>query len=71
MKEDALEVYGITSKKIKYQLSSEELQALVLKNGMGKESSAGAIAIQTGEFTGRSPMDRFIVKDELTSEKIW
>ena len=38
---------------------------------MGKESSLGAIAVNTGEFTGRSPMDRFIVNDDITSGKIW
>ncbi len=29
------------------------------------------MAINTGEFTGRSPQDRFIVKDDITAEKIW
>lgn len=32
---------------------------------MGKESSLVAIAINTDEFTGRSPKNRFIVKDEI------
>jgi len=41
-------------------------------NSLGiKESSLGAIAINTGEFTGRSPMDRFIVKDSITKDEIW
>ena len=31
----------------------------------------GAIAINTGEFTGRSPMDRFIVKDAITKDEMW
>jgi phosphoenolpyruvate carboxykinase (ATP) len=27
--------------------------------------------VNTGEFTGRSPKDRFIVKDELTEKTVW
>jgi phosphoenolpyruvate carboxykinase (ATP) len=38
---------------------------------MGREASSGALAVKTGEFTGRSPKDRFIVKDIITSDKIW
>jgi phosphoenolpyruvate carboxykinase (ATP) len=29
------------------------------------------LAINTGEFTGRSPKDRFIVKDDITKDKVW
>jgi phosphoenolpyruvate carboxykinase (ATP) len=38
---------------------------------MGKEASSGALAINTGEFTGRSPKDRFIVMDDITKLKVW
>ena len=38
---------------------------------MGKISSSGAISVQTGKFTGRSPKDRFIVKDDITSKSVW
>ena len=38
---------------------------------MGKLSNTGALSIDTGEFTGRSPKDRFIVKDSITEETIW
>ena len=62
---------GIANENIKYQLSSAELHAITLEKGMGKEASSGALAVNTGEFTGRSPMDRFIVKDKITKEKIW
>ena len=67
----SLKQYGIEHDHINYQLSSSELHAIVLEKGMGKEASSGAIAINTGEFTGRSPMDRFIVKDKITEEKVW
>ena len=67
----SLNSLGINSSTIHYQLSSNELHSITLKKNQGKESSLGAIAINTGEFTGRSPMDRFIVKDAITKDEIW
>ncbi len=67
----SLNEYGITHNNFHYQLSSDDLHQATLDKGLGKESSLGALAVSTGEFTGRSPLDRFIVKDEITSEKIW
>ena len=63
--------YGITNNKIHYQLSPDELHEITLKENLGKEASSGALAVNTGEFTGRSPLDRFIVKDEITANKVW
>jgi phosphoenolpyruvate carboxykinase (ATP) len=62
---------GITHENIHYQLSSDELHHITIEKGIGVESSLGAVAVNTGEFTGRSPMDRFIVKDEITEDKVW
>ena len=67
----SLDQYGIKNAKVNYQLSSDELHAETIAKGQGVESSSGAIAVNTGEFTGRSPMDRFIVKDAITDEKVW
>ena len=67
----AWETYGISSKKIHYQLAPSKLHEITVEKGMGVTSSTGALAINTGEFTGRSPMDRFIVKDDITADKIW
>lgn len=67
----SLESYGITHDNIKYQLSPAKLQKITLEKNMGKEASSGALAVNTGEFTGRSPKDRFIVKDDITQEKVW
>ena len=62
---------GIKNATIRYQLSSDELHAETLKKEQGIESSLGAIAVNTGEFTGRSPKDRFIVKDAVTKDEVW
>jgi phosphoenolpyruvate carboxykinase (ATP) len=67
----SLDSYGITHSNIHYQLSSSKLHGITLDKKMGREASSGALAVKTGEFTGRSPKDRFIVKDIITSDKIW
>lgn len=51
-------------------LSSDELIQHVIKNGEGVLSSTGALAVTTGKRTGRSPKDRFIVKDEETADQV-
>ena len=62
---------GIDSKKINYQLSPEDLHEISIQKGMGIEVDSGALAVNTGEFTGRSPKDRFIVKDDITKDEVW
>ena len=62
---------GIENAKIHYQLSASELQAKTISLGQGVANSTGALAINTGEFTGRSPLDRFIVKDSVTENQVW
>ncbi len=67
----SLKGYGIKHDNINYQLSPSKLQEITLEKKMGEEASSGALAVNTGEFTGRSPMDRFIVKDKITEDKVW
>ncbi|MBO3117924.1 phosphoenolpyruvate carboxykinase (ATP) [Winogradskyella sp. DF17] len=67
----SLDAYGIKDSKIHYQLSPEQLQAITIEKGLGKETANGTLAINTGKFTGRSPEDRFLVKDDYTKDKIW
>ena len=38
---------------------------------VGKLTNTGAVAVDTGVFTGRSPKDRYIVKDATTEDTIW
>jgi phosphoenolpyruvate carboxykinase (ATP) len=67
----SLKNIGIENATIHYQLSATELHERTLQYGQGIETSTGALAINTGEFTGRSPQDRFVVKDAITADKVW
>ncbi|NCI49825.1 phosphoenolpyruvate carboxykinase (ATP) [Sediminibacterium roseum] len=51
---------------IHYQLGPAELTEQAVLRGQGILNDTGALCIQTGEFTGRSPNDKFIVKDAGT-----
>jgi phosphoenolpyruvate carboxykinase (ATP) len=55
---------------IHYQLTPEELTEQTVARGQGELNDTGALVIKTGEFTGRSPKDKFIVKDDITSESV-
>ncbi len=67
----SLEKMGIKNANVKYQFTPDELHDIAIEKGQGVESSTGALAVNTGEFTGRSPQDRFIVKDSITEDKVW
>ena len=67
----SLHYLGIKNSIIRYQLIPDELHDQTIQKGQGVETSLGAITVNTGEFTGRSPLDRFIVKDEITENEVW
>ena len=66
-----LEQLGIHNSKALWNLPPEELEEIALEAGQAKRARTGAIAVSTGEFTGRSPKDRFIVKDDITTKNVW
>lgn len=53
-----------------WNLSSKELADKAVNLGQGVYASSGALCINTGEFTGRSPKDRFVVKDAKTENTV-
>ncbi|HKJ51792.1 MAG TPA: phosphoenolpyruvate carboxykinase (ATP) [Gammaproteobacteria bacterium] len=38
---------------------------------IGRLTTSGAIAVDTGDFTGRSPKDKYLVRDDRTRDTIW
>ncbi|WP_029038063.1 phosphoenolpyruvate carboxykinase (ATP) [Salinimicrobium xinjiangense] len=70
-KTQSLEKYGLKNNVVQWNLSGEELQKITVEKGMGTETENGTLAVNTGKFTGRSPQDRFLVKDDYTKDKVW
>lgn len=66
-----LEKYGLKNVTVNWNLTPEELQRITLEKGMGEATNNGTLSVNTGKFTGRSPQDRFLVKDEITANKVW
>lgn len=54
-----------------WNLSPAELVEKAIIKGEGQLIDSGALAADTGEFTGRSPKDRFIVADAITENSVW
>jgi phosphoenolpyruvate carboxykinase (ATP) len=54
-----------------YNLGETELTCMSLAAGEARLSAHGALVAMTGQHTGRSPKDKFIVQDELTRDAIW
>jgi phosphoenolpyruvate carboxykinase (ATP) len=42
-----------------------------LRRGEGVLTDTGALMADTGQFTGRSPKDRFVVRDAHTADSVW
>ncbi|MBF0386734.1 MAG: phosphoenolpyruvate carboxykinase (ATP) [Candidatus Omnitrophica bacterium] len=72
-----LERHGITMyDEIFYNLSLDELikhetSQETPANERGVVTATGAVAIDTGKFTGRSPKDKYVVNEETSHDKIW
>jgi phosphoenolpyruvate carboxykinase (ATP) len=54
-----------------WNMTPAELVEEAIVRGEGRLVDSGALAADTGEFTGRSPKDRFIVKDAITENTVW
>ncbi len=53
------------------QLFEEETKPTLQGYEKGVVTELGAVAVDTGVFTGRSPKDKYIVRDELTRDTVW
>jgi len=61
---------GLKNVTAHWNLTTAELTELTLAKGMGSLTNNGTLTVDTGEFTGRSPKDRFIVEDDMTRDTV-
>ncbi len=71
-----LSQYGITGAKVIHnpsydQLFIDETNPELTGYEKGQETELGAVNVMTGIYTGRSPKDKFFVKDETSANSIW
>ncbi|WP_426349553.1 phosphoenolpyruvate carboxykinase (ATP) [Alloiococcus sp. CFN-8] len=61
---------SVICEKVYEGLNPVQLIEQAIKRGEGELTDTGALSIKTGCYTGRSPKDRYIVKDEITDDTI-
>ena len=71
-----LSKYGITGAKVIHnpsydQLFIDETNPELQGYEKGQETELGAVNVMTGIYTGRSPKDKFFVKDATSEDSIW
>ena len=66
-----LEIHGLHNLNTAYwNLNAAQLLEHALQRREGSLSAGGALVVRTGQFTGRSPKDKFIVRDEITDSTV-
>lgn len=56
---------------VHWNLTPAELYEHAIRNGEAQLTKDGAIRVLTGQYTGRSPKDKYFVEQQPSSEKIW
>ena len=57
--------------KVHHNNSQVELIEYAIKRGEGRFASSGSLVVETGLHTGRSPNDKFTVRDATTESTLW
>ena len=65
-----LAALGLKPAIVNWNLSPEVLAEQTVTLGQGTLTDKGALAVNTGKFTGRSPKDKFTVKDAITENSV-
>ena len=70
--ETGLEAHGISPRgRVIHNPTTAQLYTHALANGDGRLAHGGALVVDTGRFTGRSPQDKFVVDEDESRDRIW
>jgi phosphoenolpyruvate carboxykinase (ATP) len=57
--------------KIRRNMREAELIEAIIRRDEGRLAASGAVVVETGQHTGRSAEDKYIVRDSETDQAIW
>ncbi len=63
-------LFGIKQENLIENKSVTQLITEAVRDGSGTLADNGSLVIRTGKYTGRSPKDRYIVRDQMTEETV-
>ncbi|TIT82394.1 MAG: phosphoenolpyruvate carboxykinase (ATP), partial [Mesorhizobium sp.] len=68
----AIDAIGLkTTGTVRYNFGAAELYEEAIRLGEAKLTAQGALVVETGQHTGRSPKDKFVVRDDNTGPHVW
>jgi phosphoenolpyruvate carboxykinase (ATP) len=67
-----LERHGFSKlKAVHWNLTVPQLYEESIRRGEGRLSKDGPLVVLTGQYTGRSATDKFVVRDAHTESEVW
>ena len=66
-----IDTIGLTGSKQVWNPPPTQTIEIALARGEGKLTAGGAFLAITSPFTGRSPQDKFVVKEPSSDDKVW
>src|SRR3954471_22937000 len=60
-----------TTGTVRYNFGAAALYEDAIRRGEARLTAHGALLAETGQHTGRSPKDKFVVRDSVTEPLVW
>src|SRR5690242_20372359 len=67
-----LEEQGIVNvRSVHWNLPAAGLYEWAIRGSEGELARTGPLVVRTGQYTGRSPKDKFVVREPSSQDKLW
>ena len=62
---------GLSAKQVNHNWTNAALYQNSIRNGEGEVAEGGPLVVKTGQHTGRSALDKYMVRDGETEDTVW